>query len=207
VLCICEKENMMKRFGLLAALLLTAAPVFGEVPIRSVTLFEEGLAEITRAGSPEATGPDLELTVPEAQLNDLLKSLVIRGDATGAREPSFENISCFFQVRQRKHHFSPDARRAIHTSKDTPVFLAALLYAPKTLPLALRSMSIHGGFFDLLTTTKTPLSFFSRSVLLCFRPGKETHDSDQGRSHRHADNDRGQRSREKCMDRMPGEVE
>lgn len=75
----------MKRFGLLAALLLTAAPVFGEVPIRSVTLFEAGLAEITRAGSPEATGPDLELTVPEAQLNDLLKSLVIRGDATGAR--------------------------------------------------------------------------------------------------------------------------
>lgn len=75
----------MRRFGLLAALLLTAAPALGEAPIRSVTLFEAGLAEITRAGAPEATGPDLELTVPEAQLNDLLKSLVIRGDATGAR--------------------------------------------------------------------------------------------------------------------------
>lgn len=75
----------MKRFGLLAALLLTAAPVFGEVPIRSVTLFEAGLAEITRAGAPGTAGPALELTVPEAQLNDLLKSLVIRGAVSGAR--------------------------------------------------------------------------------------------------------------------------
>ena len=75
----------MKRFGLLAALLLTAAPVFGEVPIRSVTLFEAGFAEITRAEAPGAGGAALELTVPAAQLNDLLKSLVIRGEVTRAR--------------------------------------------------------------------------------------------------------------------------
>jgi hypothetical protein len=85
VLFICEKENTMKRFGLLAALLLTAAPVFGEVPIRSVTLFEAGLAEITRAEDPGSGGTALELTVPEAQLNDLLKSLVIRGEVNRAR--------------------------------------------------------------------------------------------------------------------------
>jgi hypothetical protein len=81
----------MKHFGLLAALMLTAAPVFGEVPIRSVTLFEAGLAEITRAPDPNAgaggAGADkgLELTVQESQLNDLLKSLVIRGEMTRAR--------------------------------------------------------------------------------------------------------------------------
>lgn len=75
----------MKRFGLLAALLLTAAPVFGEVPIRSVTLFEAGLAEIIREGAPGRVGAPLELTVPESQLNDLLKSLVIRGEVTRAR--------------------------------------------------------------------------------------------------------------------------
>jgi hypothetical protein len=75
----------MRRFGLLAALLLTAAPALGEAPIRSVILFEAGLAEITRAETPGAGVSALELTVPETQLNDLLKSLVIRGDATGAR--------------------------------------------------------------------------------------------------------------------------
>ena len=75
----------MKRFGLLAALLLTAAPVFAEVPIRSITLFEAGLAEITRAEAPGTAEAALELTVPSAQLNDLLKSLVIRGEMTRAR--------------------------------------------------------------------------------------------------------------------------
>lgn len=132
----------------------------------------------------------------------VLQELVLRPP----RETSIENISCFFQVRQRKHHFSPDARRAIHTSKVTPVFLAALLYAPKTLPLALRSMSIQGGVFDFLATVKPLLSFFASSVAPGFILEQEAHDPDLGRGHRNPDNNRGQRGRENGTDRMPGEV-
>lgn len=55
----------MRRFGLLAALLLTAAPALGEAPIRSVTLFEAGLAEIVREGAPGGAGAPLEQNSPQ----------------------------------------------------------------------------------------------------------------------------------------------
>lgn len=85
----------MKKFGLLAALLMTAAPVLAEVPVRAVTLFEAGLAEITRESEEvlfvsdnlmlEDYDPHLVLTVPQAQVNDVLKSLRIGGEVISAQ--------------------------------------------------------------------------------------------------------------------------
>lgn len=84
----------MRKFGLLAALLMTAAPVLAEVPVRAVTLFEAGLAEITRESQEvlfvsddlmlEDYDPHLVLTVPQAQVNDVLKSLRISGAVSSA---------------------------------------------------------------------------------------------------------------------------
>jgi hypothetical protein len=84
----------MRKLGLLAGLLITAAPVFAEVPVRAVTLFEAGLAEITRESREvlfisdgpilEDYDPHLVLTVSQAQVNDVLKSLRIGGEVTSA---------------------------------------------------------------------------------------------------------------------------
>lgn len=84
----------MRKLGLLAGLLMTAAPVFAEVPVRAVTLFEAGLAEITRESREvlfisdgpifEAYDPHLTLSVPRGQVNDVLKSLRIGGEVTSA---------------------------------------------------------------------------------------------------------------------------
>jgi len=73
---------------------MTAAPVFAEVPVRAVTLFEAGLAEITRESREvlfisdgpifEAYDPHLTLSVPRGQVNDVLKSLRIGGEVTSA---------------------------------------------------------------------------------------------------------------------------
>ncbi len=70
----------------LALLLGSAAPAFGQeiaAPVRAVTLFEAGLAELTRE-----TGATREVTlrVPLRDVNDVLKSLLVRGEGvTGAR--------------------------------------------------------------------------------------------------------------------------
>ena len=74
--------------------MMSAAPVFGEVPVRAVTLFEAGLAEITRMSQEalfisdgpifEAYDPHLTLSMPQGQVNDLLKSLRISGQVTSA---------------------------------------------------------------------------------------------------------------------------
>lgn len=101
----------MRKLGLLAGLLMSAAPVLAEVPVRSVTLFEAGLAEITRETRPvltvsdevmfESYDPVIELTVPRGQLDDVLKSLTLRGevgtarirlDAPSALEDAFDRV-------------------------------------------------------------------------------------------------------------------
>lgn len=84
----------MRKLGLLAGLLITAAPVFAEVPVRAVTLFEAGLAEISRESRKvlfasdhlmlEDYDPRLVLSVPQAQVDDVLKSLRIGGEVASA---------------------------------------------------------------------------------------------------------------------------
>lgn len=84
----------MRNLGLLAGLLMTAAPVFAEVPVRAVTLFEAGLAEISRESRKvlfasddvllEDYDPRLVLSVPQAQVDDVLKSLRIGGEVASA---------------------------------------------------------------------------------------------------------------------------
>lgn len=84
----------MRKLGLLAGLLMTAAPVFAEVPVRAVTLFEAGLAEISRESRKvlfasdhlmlEDYDPRLVLSVPQAQVDDVLKSLRIGGEVASA---------------------------------------------------------------------------------------------------------------------------
>ena len=64
--------------------LVAALPALAqEAPVRAVTLFEAGLAELTRA-TGEARG--VTLRVPLRDVNDVLKSLLVRGTGvTGAR--------------------------------------------------------------------------------------------------------------------------
>lgn len=72
----------MQKLGFVAGLLISAAPVFAETaPIRSVTLFEAGLAEILRVGE-DGQGGDagLDLSVPLSAVDDVLKSLTLRGE-------------------------------------------------------------------------------------------------------------------------------
>jgi hypothetical protein len=66
----------------LAALLAALPLAAQEAPVRAVTLFEAGLAELTRdAGGAEA----VTLRVPLRDVNDVLKSLLVRGEGiTGA---------------------------------------------------------------------------------------------------------------------------
>lgn len=75
----------MLRSTFVAALFCTSAlPVLAQdVPVRDVTLFEAGLAEITRQAG--AVGETI-LRVPLKDVDDVLKSLLVRGDGvTGAR--------------------------------------------------------------------------------------------------------------------------
>lgn len=87
----CREETAMKRdpgnliFGALAALSFTLAPAAHAqvAPIRTITLFEAGLAEITRETGEQDR---ITLQVPLGDVNDLLKSLLLRGSGIeGAR--------------------------------------------------------------------------------------------------------------------------
>ena len=69
----------MKR--ILAALLLTFPAAATELPVRAVTLSNAGLMQVERAGRLEA-GDAATLTIPTAQVDDVLKSLLVL-DATG----------------------------------------------------------------------------------------------------------------------------
>lgn len=71
------------------AALLAAAPALGsaqeaqDAPVRAVTLFEAGLAELTR---DTGDARDVTLSVPLRDVNDVLKSLLLRGAGVeGAR--------------------------------------------------------------------------------------------------------------------------
>lgn len=75
----------MFRQTLLAVLLCTSAcPVFAQdAPVKDVTLFEAGLAEITREAGAE---DEIILRVPLKDIDDVLKSLLVRGEGvSGAR--------------------------------------------------------------------------------------------------------------------------
>ena len=64
--------------------LIAAAPALGqEAPVREVVLFEAGLAELTRE---TGAAREVSLSVPLRDVNDVLKSLLVRGAGiTGAR--------------------------------------------------------------------------------------------------------------------------
>ena len=65
-------------FGLSTLALLAAGPALAqEAPVRAVTLFEAGLAELTR---DTGTAREVTLSVPLRDVNDVLKSLLLRGD-------------------------------------------------------------------------------------------------------------------------------
>ena len=77
----------LHRLSVLATLMATAAaPVFAQdttSAIQSVTLYESGLAELTRATGGVQT---VTLRVPMRDVNDILKSLLVRGaGVTGAK--------------------------------------------------------------------------------------------------------------------------
>ncbi|MDO9501669.1 hypothetical protein [Falsiroseomonas sp.] len=84
--------------GLLALLLagtaLTAplaAPIAAELPVRGVTLSSAGLAQIDRAGSVAPGDPALVFRVPLADVDDILRSLVVAdpaGRVEGLRLPA-----------------------------------------------------------------------------------------------------------------------
>ena len=85
----------MTKLALFSGFIIAATPAFAEIPVRAVTLFEAGLAEITRvseadqrdtdAPAPQTDDPSFNLTVPVTQVDDILKSLRIGGDVTSAR--------------------------------------------------------------------------------------------------------------------------
>lgn len=64
--------------------LVAAVPAFAqEAPVREVVLYEAGLAELTRETGEQGV---VRLSVPLRDVNDVLKSLLVRGvGATGAR--------------------------------------------------------------------------------------------------------------------------
>lgn len=65
----------------LAALLLPLGAIAAELPVRAITLSNAGLMQVERAGRLEADEPAI-LTIPTAQVDDVLKSLLVL-DAAG----------------------------------------------------------------------------------------------------------------------------
>ncbi|TNC72953.1 DUF4139 domain-containing protein [Rubellimicrobium roseum] len=67
----------LPRLAVSALALLAAEPALAqEAPVRAVTLFEAGLAEITRE---TGAAREITLSVPLRDVNDILKSLLVRG--------------------------------------------------------------------------------------------------------------------------------
>ncbi|WP_245185559.1 DUF4139 domain-containing protein [Falsiroseomonas frigidaquae] len=85
---------MMPFRGLLALLLATSAlvaPRAAELPVRGVTLSSAGLAQIDRAGPVAPDDPALSFRVPLADVDDILRSLVVAdpaGRVEGLRLPA-----------------------------------------------------------------------------------------------------------------------
>jgi hypothetical protein len=85
----------MQKSGLIAILMVSAAPAFAETaPIRSVTLFEAGLAEILRVGEDgQGANAGLDLSVPLSAVDDVLKSLTVRGEGIRSAKIRLEGES------------------------------------------------------------------------------------------------------------------
>lgn len=89
-----ETEIRMHRYFVIALALLAstttsavaqaprAAPVRTDVPVRTVVLYSSGVGYFEHAGTVRGTGAT-ELRFKTTQINDILKSLVLRDDGGG----------------------------------------------------------------------------------------------------------------------------
>jgi hypothetical protein len=91
--------------------LIAAVPAFAQdaadAPVREVTLFEAGLAELTRE---TGAAREVTLSVPLRDVNDVLKSLLVRGTgitgrasrSPGRRRSRTPSPRCPFPPRPRR---------------------------------------------------------------------------------------------------------
>lgn len=70
--------------ALIGTALTLPAIAAGDGPIREVTLSSGGLAEIVRQGTADKNG-EIDVEVPLSQVDDILKSLVVRGPAAAVK--------------------------------------------------------------------------------------------------------------------------
>lgn len=90
-----EAEKALKNIAFCSGFLIFSAPAIADAPIQAVTLFESGLAEITRVTQPEPAAADgttgeifdplITLALPRTQVDDFLQSVRISGAVTSAR--------------------------------------------------------------------------------------------------------------------------
>jgi hypothetical protein len=81
----------MRRAGLLALILAAPAAQAADLPVRSITLSSAGLAQVERAGPVAADDAALTFRVPLADVDDILRSLVVddpAGRVEGLRLPA-----------------------------------------------------------------------------------------------------------------------
>jgi hypothetical protein len=97
---------------LLAGTALTA-PHAAELPVRGVTLSSAGLAQVERAGQVEPGDPALTFRVPLADVDDILRSLVVSdpaGRVEGLRLPAQDLLAESFRgLPVRPEHFESRA--------------------------------------------------------------------------------------------------
>ncbi|MCE6959318.1 DUF4139 domain-containing protein [Cereibacter sphaeroides] len=126
---------MFRSLSALSLLFLSVAPIAAsEAPVRSVTLFEAGLAEIGREASDPSS---IVLDLPLHMVNDILKSLVVRGEGITSARISLDGESPVEDV------FStlPVSPEEMETLED---LLAALKGVPVSLVMGVGATPVEG---------------------------------------------------------------